>query len=309
MRHPIASIMARRFGWLKASPLWGEWGGATGAASHFPAALRFAAAPSRMTEVPLWPAGHLPHKWGENMRHPIASIMARRFGWLKPSPLWGGWGGATGAASHFPAGPRFAAAPSRMTEIPLWPAGHLPHKGGENMRHLIASIMARRFGRVKPSLLWGGWGGVTGADAASHFPAALHPAAAPSRMTTIPLWPAGHLPHKGGEDMRHPIASIMARRFGWLKPSPLWGGWGGATGADAASHFPAALHPAAAPSRMTTIPLWPAGHLPHKGGEDMRHPIASIMARRFGWLKPSPLWGGWGGVTGAGMVDLGECVP
>jgi hypothetical protein len=114
-------------------------------------------------------------------------------------------------------------------------------------------------------------------------------------MTAIPLWPAGHLPHKGGEDMRHPVTSIIARRFGWAKPFPLWGGWGGAT--CAASHFPAALRSAAAPSRMTEIPLWPAGHLPHKGGEDMRHPIASIMARRFGRLKPSPLWGGLGGVT------------
>ncbi len=35
-----------------------------------------------------------------------------------------------------------------MTEIPLWPARHLPHKGGEDMRHPVTSIVGLRFGRV-----------------------------------------------------------------------------------------------------------------------------------------------------------------
>ncbi|TCR06711.1 hypothetical protein EDF70_101672 [Neorhizobium sp. JUb45] len=46
----------------------------------------------------------------------------------------------------------------------------------------------------------------------------------------------------------------------------------------------------------TTCPLWPAGHLPHKGGEDLPQTSASIEPQRSGWVKPSPLWGGWGGV-------------
>jgi hypothetical protein len=44
-------------------------------------------------------------------------------------------------------------------------------------------------------------------------------------------------------------------------------------------------------------PLWPAGHLPHKGGEDSRPASAKLGDCGCGRLSPSPLWGGvWGGV-------------
>ncbi|WP_343229120.1 endonuclease domain-containing protein [Rhizobium lemnae] len=44
-------------------------------------------------------------------------------------------------------------------------------------------------------------------------------------------------------------------------------------------------------------PLWPAGHLPHKGGEDLLHRYARIGAERMSRSQPLPLVGrGWGGV-------------
>ena len=46
---------------------------------------------------------------------------------------------------------------------------------------------------------------------------------------------------------------------------------------------------------VVKVPLWPAGHLPHKGGEYLPHTPASIEPPQIGWIKPSPLWGGWGG--------------
>lgn len=49
-------------------------------------------------------------------------------------------------------------------------------------------------------------------------------------------------------------------------------------------------------SETPTHPLWPAGQLPHKGGENLRQPPAPIEPRRIGGVKPSPLWGGLGGV-------------
>ncbi len=38
-------------------------------------------------------------------------------------------------------------------------------------------------------------------------------------------------------------------------------------------------------------PLWPAGHLPHKGGETQPH-LLFFKLGRCGKLSPSPLWGG-----------------
>jgi hypothetical protein len=66
------------------------------------------------------------------------------------------------------------------------------------------------------------------------------------------------------------------------------------------------------------VPLWPAGHLPHKG-EDSRHSPASREPRRSGWVKPSPLWGGvrtgrdpwldpgwWGGDFSSSVIFWGD---
>ena len=45
------------------------------------------------------------------------------------------------------------------------------------------------------------------------------------------------------------------------------------------------------------VPLWPAGHLPHKGGEDSRFVLGPIGALRTRRVKPLPLVGrGWGRV-------------
>ncbi|KKX30299.1 hypothetical protein YH62_12165 [Rhizobium sp. LC145] len=44
------------------------------------------------------------------------------------------------------------------------------------------------------------------------------------------------------------------------------------------------------------FPLWPAGHLPHKGGEDSRQRLLSML-EAVQRVKPLPLVGrGWGGV-------------
>src|SRR5262249_24076686 len=93
-------------------------------------------------------------------------------------------------------------------------------------------------------------------------------------MKKDPLWPAGHLPHKGGEDSRQRLASIRSRRRG-LSPSPLWGGVGGGA-------FPHLLSPLAGDmagrpegggfQRKSGFrcPASFAGYL-HAGGEEFRH--------------------------------------
>ncbi|AYD01842.1 hypothetical protein NCHU2750_24570 [Neorhizobium sp. NCHU2750] len=53
--------------------------------------------------------------------------------------------------------------------------------------------------------------------------------------------------------------------------------------------------PALSVYRVPQVPLWPAGHLPHKGGEDLRRTRAPNWKHSGrGWVKPSPLWGGFG---------------